>query len=94
MKRVLIAVLVLFISLPAFAHVELGKETDHPVGWVYQFHTMINGTSYPIEVPFNKCKKTDAKKECYATKREATNAAWAKAKKLEKLMRAALEKKQ
>lgn len=96
--RLGLIIFLLSISTAASA-AELSKVTAHENGWAFLFLTspiksaeFPEGHRYSIELPFNKCTKTDVAKECFATKREVTNAAWAKAKAAEKMMKTALSK--
>jgi hypothetical protein len=87
---------VLLLMLPVVVRAtELSNTINREQGWVFQFTTAkINDKVFHFDLPFNKCPKTDPTKECFATKGEAEHAAWIKAAKAEKMMRAALEKKQ
>lgn len=96
MKYLVLAILLISASANA---AELSKTTVHDNGWAFLFLTspiksdeFPEGHRYPMELPFNKCQKTDVARECFSTKGEATHRAWAKAKAAEKMMKTALSK--
>lgn len=92
MKRLLQTALFFFFCSPCYA-LELSKTVTHENGWSYHFSTVINNTTYPIELPYAKCEKTDISKSCFATEREAYKYAHTKALAAEKMMKEALTAK-
>lgn len=96
MKKIALIVALVLMCGSAQA-VELTKTSDHENGWDFLFSAKIKIKetheikNLPISIPLLNCNSAVPNQTCYENKRDATNAAWAQAKKFEKMMRESMK---